>query len=78
MSSPTTPDAEQIVDSLLSAARLTVSAEERATFIKDYPLIRQGADALYLPELDPDEPAIRFDPLDFYADATLAPAGKDA
>jgi hypothetical protein len=69
---------EQIVDALLSTARLTVSADERATFIKDYPLIRQAADALYLPELDPDEPAIRFDPLDFYPDATIAPAGKDA
>jgi hypothetical protein len=78
MSSPTTLDAEQIVDSLLSAARLTVSADERSTFVKDYPLIRQAADALYLPELDPGEPAIRFDPLDFYAGAALAPAGKDA
>jgi hypothetical protein len=78
MSSPTTIDAEQIVDSLLSTARLSVSADERATFIKDYPLIRQAADALYLPDVDPDEPAIRFDPLDFYAGATIAPAGKDA
>ena len=47
-------------------AQLTVSDNEMATFIRDYPLIRQAADALYLPEIDPDEPAIKFDPLDFY------------
>ena len=69
-----TPDSGAIVTSILAAAQLTVSDDELATFVKDYPLIRQAADALYLPELGPDEPAIRFDPLDFYP----APAGKEA
>ena len=73
-----TPDSGAIVTSILAAAQLTVSDDELATFVKDYPLIRQAADALYLPELAPDEPAIRFDPLDFYPGAAAAPAGKDA
>jgi len=75
---PTTADPTQIVTAILTTAQLTVSEEEFATFVKDYPLIRQAADALYLPELDPDEPAIKFDPLDFYSGAATAPAGKDA
>jgi hypothetical protein len=73
-----TPDSGAIVTAILTAAQLAVSDEEYATFVKDYPLIRQAADALYLPELDPDEPAIRFDPMDFYSGAATAPAGKDA
>lgn len=59
-----TPD--QIVGGLLAAAGLTVSAEEKAQMIKDYPLIRAGADALYLPELEFVEPAVRFDPSSYY------------
>ena len=55
-----------IVTGLLAAAQLTVSEEEKATFIRDYPLVRAGADALYLPGLESDEPAARFDPQDFY------------
>jgi hypothetical protein len=67
-----TPTPDEIVPAILTAAQLTVSDSELATFVRDYPLIRQAADALYLPDLEPDEPAIRFEPLDFY------PAGKDA
>jgi hypothetical protein len=78
MPTSATADPEQIVTAILTAAQLTVSEKEFATFVKDYPLIRQAADALYLPELDPDEPAIKFDPLDFYPGAATAPAGKDA
>ncbi|HET6292130.1 MAG TPA: hypothetical protein VFG33_02110 [Kribbella sp.] len=78
MPASTTADPEQIVTAILTAAQLTVSEQEFATFVRDYPLIRQAADALYLPELDPDEPAIKFDPLDFYSGAVTAPAGKDA
>jgi hypothetical protein len=72
--------ADQIVPAIRAAAQLTVSDDELATFVKDYPLIRKAADALYLPELglEPDEPANKFDPLDFYAAAATAPAGKDA
>jgi hypothetical protein len=80
MSTPDTtgPGAAEIVTAILAAAQLTVSADELATFVKDYPLIRQSADALYLPDLEPDEPAIRFDPQDFYTGAATASAGKDA
>jgi hypothetical protein len=66
------PTPTEVVPAILATAQLTVSESELATFIRDYPLMRQAADALYRPEFDPDEPAIRFDPLDFY------PAGKDA
>lgn len=58
--------AEETVTAILAAAQLTVSAEEKATMITDYPVIRAGADAMYLPELDSYEPGIRFDPTDFY------------
>jgi hypothetical protein len=82
MSTPDTtgPGADEIVTAILAAAQLTVSDDELATFINDYPLIRKAADALYLPELglEVDEPANKFDPLDFYAAAATAPAGKDA
>lgn len=65
------PEPAEIVPALLAAAQLTVSDTELATFVRDYPLIRQGADALYLLDLGADEPATRFAPLDFY------PTGKD-
>jgi hypothetical protein len=80
MSTPatTSPGAAEIVTAILAAAQLTVSDDELATFVRDYPLIRKSADALYLPDLEPDEPAIRFDPLDFYTGAATASAGKDA
>ncbi|MFG1621847.1 hypothetical protein [Kribbella sp. NPDC049227] len=66
------PTPAEVVPAILAAAQLTVSESEMTMFVRDYPLMRQAADALYQPEFDPDEPAIRFDPLDFY------PAGKDA
>ncbi len=59
-------DAEAIVTSLLAAAQLTVSDEEKAQMVKDYPLLREGADALYLPELYMYEPALKFNPLAYY------------
>ena len=59
------PTSEQIVDGLLAAAQLTVDAAERTQMIKDYPLIRAGADALYLPDLESVEPAVRFDPASY-------------
>ncbi|MFC7619134.1 hypothetical protein [Microlunatus sp. GCM10028923] len=61
-----TATSEEIVAGLLAAAGLTVAEFEQATFVADYPLIRQAADALYLPELDGVEPSARFDPLDYY------------
>lgn len=64
--SSTTLDCEEIVTGLLAAAKLTVSADEKAQMIKDFPTIRAGADALYLPELEFVEPAVRFDPARYY------------
>lgn len=57
---------EQLITGLLTAAQLSVSAEEKAQMIKDYPTIRAGADALHLPELEFVEPATRFDPAGYY------------
>ncbi|HEY9291407.1 MAG TPA: hypothetical protein VIP98_09035 [Microlunatus sp.] len=57
---------EQIVSGLLTAAGLTIGAEEKAQMITDFGLIRAGADALYLPELEFVEPAVRFDPSSYY------------
>ncbi len=62
-----TLDSEAIVTSLLAAAQLTVSEEEKAIFVKDYPVIRANADALYLDGLELLEPAVRFDPTDYYS-----------
>lgn len=62
----TASTAEQLVTDLLTAAHLNVSAEEKEQMIKDYPTIRAGADALYLPELEFVEPAVRFDPAGYY------------
>jgi hypothetical protein len=61
-----TLDSEAVVTSLLAAAQLTVSDEEKATMIKDYPVVRRNADALYLPELEFFEPAVKFRPADYY------------
>lgn len=62
----TTAGAEEIVTGLLAAAGLTVSADEKAQMIKDFPKVRAGADALYLPELEFVEPAVKFDPAHYY------------
>ena len=67
------PSSEEIVTCLLSMARLTVSDDEKATFVRDFPLIREGADGLYLPDVEFDEPAVKFNPLDYYP-ATAWPA----
>ena len=72
------PEPAEIVPALLAAAQLTVSDTELATFVRDYPLVRKGADALYLLDLGADEPATRFDPLDFYPTDSSIQTGKDA
>jgi hypothetical protein len=61
-----TLDSEAIVTGLLAAAQLTVSPQEKATLVKDYPLMRSNADALYLAELEFVEPAVTFDPTVYY------------
>ena len=50
------------VKALLDAAQLEVSDEEFLGFVKVYPALRAQADGLYLPELEPESPAISFDP----------------
>jgi hypothetical protein len=55
---------EITIDAALVAAGLTVSAEERATFIADYPAHRASLDALYaVPMVKEEEPQLVFSPL---------------
>jgi transcriptional regulator GlxA family with amidase domain len=51
------------VRALLDAAQLTVSSEEFDRFVGLYPALRAQADALYLPDMDSECPALAFDPL---------------
>lgn len=57
-----TEDAAATVKILLDAAQLTVSDQEFARFTSLYPSLRAQADALYLPGLDAESPALAFDP----------------
>lgn len=50
------------VKALLDAAGLEVSDEEFLRFANVYPTIRAQADALYLRELDGEDPALSYDP----------------
>jgi len=59
-------DPELVVTAMLAAARLTVSDEEKAQMIKDFPVMRASADELYLPELEFYEPAPKFNPAAYY------------
>ena len=52
---------------LLDAAQLKVSDEEFLAFAQVYPALRAQADGLYLAELEPESPAISFDPTVDYA-----------
>ena len=54
-------DVQTTVKALLDAAQLTVSDEEFELFVETYPTLRQGADALYIPETRYEEPALIFD-----------------
>jgi hypothetical protein len=55
-------DAAVTVRALLDAAHLTVSTEEYERFVGMYPALRAQADALYLPGMDEECPALAFDP----------------
>ena len=57
-----TTESATIVRSLLDAAELTVSDDEFERFVAVYPIMRAQADALYLPELEPEAPSLHFDP----------------
>lgn len=68
MSVPEQMDAEQLqknvaaVEVLLAAAGLSVTVEEKARFVREYPIMRAQADALHLADVDEVVPAIGFDP----------------
>jgi hypothetical protein len=55
-------DAATAVKTLLEASQLTVTDEEFELFVQIYPDLRAGADAMYLPEVRYEEPALNFDP----------------
>lgn len=50
------------VEVLLAAAGLSVTVEEKARFVREYPVMRRQADSLYRPEFDEVVPALAFDP----------------
>lgn len=50
------------VETLLAAAGLSVTVEEKARFVREYPMMRRQADSLYRPEFDQVVPAVGFDP----------------
>jgi hypothetical protein len=56
-----TTDVRTTVKALLDAAQLTMSDEEFELFVKTYPILRQGADGLYIPETRYEDPALIFD-----------------
>lgn len=60
---PVPSDVVSTVRTLLNAAGLTVSEEELQSFVETYPLMREGADRLYIEELRYEEPAAIFAPL---------------
>jgi hypothetical protein len=57
-----TAESATIVRALLDAAQLTVSDDEFERFVTVYPIMRAQADAMYLPELEPEAPCLHFDP----------------
>ncbi|MFV0309939.1 MAG: hypothetical protein ACK5OX_19595 [Desertimonas sp.] len=59
----TTETSAAIVRALLDAAHLAVSDDEFDRFVAVYPIMRAQADALYLPELEPEAPSLHFDPM---------------
>jgi hypothetical protein len=62
MDTTTDERAATTVRSLLDAAGLSVSEDEFAGFVRMYPIMRAQADAMYRPDLEPEAPAVRFDP----------------
>ncbi|MBV9581828.1 MAG: hypothetical protein JO057_24875 [Chloroflexi bacterium] len=54
-------DVQTTVKALLDAAQLTMNDDEFELFVKTYPTLRQGADALYIPETRYEDPALIFD-----------------
>jgi hypothetical protein len=59
---PQPQDVSATVRALVDAAGLPVSDEELAQFVKMYPMLRAGADSLYIEEVRYEEPALVFTP----------------
>ena len=57
-----TAETSTIVRALLDAAGLTVSDDELAGFVRMYPILRSQSDALYRLDMEPEAPALHFDP----------------
>lgn len=62
MDAKTLQESAIAVETLLSAAGLSVTVEEKARFVREYPMMRKQADSLYRPEFDEVVPAVGFDP----------------
>ena len=60
---PTPSDVTATVKHLLEAAGITCSEEEFEGFVKAYPVLRAGADSLYIEEIRYEEPALIFTPV---------------
>jgi hypothetical protein len=55
-------DTETKVRAVLEAAGLNPSDEELEVYVRMYPHVRAMADSLYIPEIEYEEIALRFDP----------------
>ena len=61
MTSVEPTDTVTTVKALLDAAQLTMSEEEFDLFVRIYPGLRSGADAMYIPETRYEDPALIYD-----------------
>lgn len=59
---PEPTDVTATVKGMLEAAGITCSDEEFEGFVKAYPLLRAGADSLYVEEVRYEGPALIFTP----------------
>lgn len=60
---PAPTDVTAAVKSMLEAAGISCSDEEFEAFVKAYPMLRAGADSLYIEEVRYEEPALIFSPV---------------
>jgi hypothetical protein len=56
--SPSVPSAKEAVDIILGLARLSMNEEEYERLVRTYPLLREQAAALRIPEVRYSEPAV--------------------
>lgn len=60
---PAPSDVTATVKHMLEAAGIACSEEELEGFVKAYPMLRAGADSLYIDEVRYEEPALTFTPM---------------